>query len=146
MTLIHKIIANESEFETFREAVKSAGLPYQDLNYTNQVLISYFDQQKPVGTGGLEVLNRFALLRSVSVTPEFRNRNIGKQITSDIIRNAKESNLEAVYLLTETARGYFHKLGFETVEREQVPGEIKSTAEFAHVCPESATVMVMKLK
>lgn len=146
MALTHKIISNENEFESFRDAVKSAGLPHQDLNYQSQVLISYYDQGKMIGTGGLEVLEHSALLRSVSVSPEHRSQNIGKQITSDILNQAKSSNLENVYLLTETAKTYFQKLGFEEVSREQVPQEIKSTTEFAQVCPASATCMVLKLK
>src|SRR5687767_3031865 len=123
MNLSHKIVSNEPEFESFRDAVKSAGLPHLDLNYQSQVLITYYDKGKLIGTGGLEVLERSALLRSVSVSPEHRSQSIGKQITSDILSQAKKSNLDSVYLLTETAKSYFQKLGFEEVSREQVPPE-----------------------
>lgn len=146
MALIHKIVSSESEFLAFSDAVKLAGLPHQDLNYQSQVLISYYDNDKIIGTGGLEVLERSALLRSVSVLPEHRSQNIGKQITSDILNQAKSNNLDSVYLLTETAKSYFQKLGFEEVGREEVPQEIKSTTEFVQVCPASATCMVLKLK
>ena len=146
MSLIHKIVSSENEFEAFREAVKSAGLPHQDLNYQNQVLISYYDKDKIIGTGGLEVLERSALLRSVSVSPEHRSQHIGKQITADMLNHARNSNLDSIYLLTETAKNYFQKLGFQEVSREQVPQEIKSTTEFAQVCPTTATCMVLKLK
>lgn len=143
--LKYKLISNESEFESFRKSVQYAGLPHQDLNYNTQILIGYYDNHELVGTGGLEILDRFALLRSVSVSENHRNKNIGKQITSDIVANAKQSNLDAVYLLTETAQDYFQKLGFEKVERESIPHEVKSTSEFAHGCPASAIAMVMKL-
>lgn len=146
MSITHKIVSNETEFGSFREAVKNAGLPHQDLNYQSQVLISYYQNDEMIGTGGLEVLDRFGLLRSVSVSPDHRSQNIGKQITSDILKNAQNSNLEGIYLLTETAKDYFQKLGFKEVSRDQVPEEIKSTTEFAAVCPASAAVMVMKLK
>jgi N-acetylglutamate synthase-like GNAT family acetyltransferase len=146
MSITHKIVSNETEFGSFREAVKNAGLPHQDLNYQSQVLISYYQNDEMIGTGGLEVLDRFALLRSVSVSPDHRSQNIGKQITSDILKNAQNSNLDGIYLLTETAKDYFQKLGFKEVSRDQVPEEIKSTTEFASVCPASAAVMVMKLK
>ena len=145
MNLIHKIVSNEIEFETFREAVKAAGLPHQDLNYQNQVLISYYDGNKLVGTGGLEVVNQFALLRSVSVDSNNRGQNLGKEITSDLLKNAQNSKLEAVFLLTETAKSFFEKHGFETMERNAAPTEIKSTTEFSSVCPVSAAFMVKKL-
>jgi amino-acid N-acetyltransferase len=145
MNLIHKIVSNETEFETFREAVKAAGLPHQDLNYQNQVLISYYDGNTLVGTGGLEVINQFALLRSVSVNQNNRGQNLGKEITSDLLKNAQGSNLEAVFLLTETAKPFFEKYGFEIVDRNTAPTEIKSTSEFSSVCPVSAAFMVKKL-
>ncbi len=146
MILSHKIVSSEAEFDSFREAVKQAGLPHQDLNYQSQVLISYYQDDKMIGTGGLEVLERFALLRSVSVLSDHRSQNIGKKITSNILSHAKESNLESVYLLTETAKDYFQKLGFEEISRENVPAEIKLTTEFAQTCPASATCMVLRLK
>jgi amino-acid N-acetyltransferase len=145
MNLIHKIVSNETEFESFREAVKAAGLPHQDLNYQNQVLISYYDGNKLVGTGGLEVINQYALLRSVSVKENNRGQNLGKEITTDLLKNAQNINLEAVFLLTETAKPFFEKHGFEMVERTTAPNEIKSTTEFLSVCPASAALMVKKL-
>ena len=146
MVLEHKIVSNEIEFDSFRESVAKAGLPYQDLNYQNQILISYFSNGAPVGTVGLEIINQYGLLRSVSVSTEYRNKAIGKQILTDIINNARGINLEAVYLITETAKDYFEKLGFETVDREAVPIEIKSTTQFSQVCPVSAICMVMRLR
>ena len=146
INLTHKIVSTETELESFREGAKNASLPYQDLNYNSQVLISYYENGEMIGTGGLEILERFALLRSVSVSPTHRSQNVGRQITSDIVKKAKDNNLEALYLLTETAKDFFQKLGFETVNREHVPDEIKSTTEFVQVCPASADCMVLKLK
>jgi amino-acid N-acetyltransferase len=145
MNLLHKIVSNETEFEAFREAVKSAGLPHQDLNYQNQVLISYYQDDKLVGTGGLEVMDRFALLRSVSVNAQNRGQNLGKQITADLLKNVEQSKLDAVFLLTETAQNFFEKQGFETVSRDSAPAEIKSTTQFSSMCPVSAAVMVKKI-
>jgi amino-acid N-acetyltransferase len=145
MNLLHKIVSNESEFEAFREAVKSAGLQHQDLNYQNQVLISYYQNEQLVGTGGLEVMDRFALLRSVSVNAQSRGQNLGKQITADLLKNVEQSKLDAVFLLTETAKDFFEKQGFESVSRDSAPVEIKSTTQFSSMCPVSASFMVKKL-
>lgn len=146
MSLLHKIVSNETEFEAFREAVKSAGLPHQDLNYQNQVLISYYDGNKLVGTGGLEVINQFALLRSVSVNATNRGQNLGKQITADLLKSVEKSKLDAVFLLTETAKDFFEKQGFEPVSRDSAPVEIQSTTQFSSMCPVSASFMVKKLQ
>jgi N-acetylglutamate synthase-like GNAT family acetyltransferase len=54
-------------------------------------------------------------------------------------------DLRAVYLLTTSAPGYFHKAGFRPAPRENVPAQIRGSREFAHACPASAIVMVREL-
>jgi amino-acid N-acetyltransferase len=146
MPITHKAVSTQSEFESFREAVKNAGLPIQDLNHEHQVLILYFNDNTFVGTGGLEILNRVALLRSVSISTTQRGKNLGKAITTDLLKKAENKGIEAVFLLTETAKGFFEKQGFETIDRATAPMEIKSTTEFSGVCPVSAVLMIKKLK
>jgi amino-acid N-acetyltransferase len=146
MKIKQKNISNHLELQSFQEALKSAGLPDQDLNYQKQILTSYYDEDELLGTGGLEVINQLGLLRSVSVSPNHRNKSIGKKITSDLLEKAIQNNIKTVYLLTETAKDYFQKLGFIEVSREAVPKEIKLTTEFASVCPTTATCMVLELK
>lgn len=80
MGIQHKIVSNESEFQPFKEAVAKVGLPREDLNFQNQVLISYSYEGEPVGTGGLEIHDRYALLRSVSVSERHRKKNIGSTL------------------------------------------------------------------
>ena len=146
MNLIHKIVSNETEFDSFREAIKSAGLPHQDLNYKTQVLILYYQDNLLIGTGGLEVMGRFALLRSVSVNLQSRGQNLGTQITIALLKTANKKGLDAIFLLTETAKDFFEKLGFEITSRERAPVEIQSTTQFSSMCPASALFMVRKLK
>ena len=146
MNLRHRIVSNSGDLNLFIDAIKIAGLPHQDLNAKDQILIIYFINDALVGTGGLELINQYGLLRSISVNPNYRNKGIGRKITNNILDTARLSNLDEVYLLTETAKDYFQKLGLKEVNRDSVPEPIKSTTEFASVCPASATCMVMKLK
>ena len=146
MLITHKIVSTQGEFETFREAVKNAGLPIQDLNHEHQMLISYFDDDTFFGTGGLEILNRVALLRSVSVDTTQRGKNLGKAIAVDLLKKAQDKGIETVFLLTESAKSFFEKQGFEIMDRGDAPTEIKSTTEFSTICPASAALMVKKLR
>jgi amino-acid N-acetyltransferase len=146
MDIQHRIVSNESEFKSFRDAVAKVGLPYEDLNYESHVLISYLIKDEPIGTGGLEIHDRYALLRSVSVSEGHRRKNIGKYITLDLINNARKSSLDAIYLLTDTAHDYFKRLGFVNITRENAPTEIRSTHQFARLCPLSAACMVLNLR
>jgi amino-acid N-acetyltransferase len=54
-------------------------------------------------------------------------------------------NVNSIYLLTETAEGFFSKEGFKKIAREQVPPSIKQTHEYSTLCPEDAVCMVKKL-
>jgi N-acetylglutamate synthase-like GNAT family acetyltransferase len=48
--------------------------------------------------------------------------------------------------MTNTAAGYFPKLGFAPVERAEVPEAVRGSLQFASVCPSSAAVMVLRLR
>ena len=58
---------------------------------------------------------------------------------------AEKRKLRGIYLLTETAHGFFQKKGFKDVARNEVPEEIKRSAEFSVLCSESAAVMCLEL-
>jgi arsenate reductase (thioredoxin) len=46
-----------------------------------------------------------------------------------------------MYLLTETAQPYFEKKGFAAIPRNEVPLAVQQSAEFTHVCPDTAVAM-----
>jgi len=133
-------------FQAFRSLLQSASLPTDDLDFKKHLLIGFYDGITPVATGGLEVYNQFALLRSLSVKFGIRGQSLGSTITAQLIDHAKAKNIAAIYLLTETAHAFFLNRGFQDVAREDVPQEIKVSSEFNHVCPTTAVCMVYKLK
>jgi len=94
-----------------------------------------------VGVAGLEICCDNALLRSVAVRPEWRSQGVGRALVTRVIADAEARGLHALYLLTTTAERYFPSFGFHAIAREQVPAEIRATAEFREACPASATVM-----
>ena len=94
-----------------------------------------------VGVAGLEVCCDNALLRSVAVLPEWRSRGLGRALVTRVISDAEARGLHALYLLTTTAERYFPSFGFQQISREDVPGDVRETAEFQSACPASATVM-----
>ena len=98
-----------------------------------------------IAVAGLEPYGRFGLLRSMTVLPEWRRRGIGKSLTERLLALARTMGLDAVYLLTTTAPGYFTGKGFGRIDREDVPPEIRASVEFASACPASAICMFRKL-
>lgn len=145
MELDYKLIKDTESFEAFRSLLKSSGLPADDLDFKKDLLVGYYEGDQLAGTGGLEVYGPYGLLRSLSVKMGIRGRAVGSTITEFLLAEAKQRKLKGIYLLTETARGFFLKKGFVDVPRDAVPEEVKQSQEFAKVCPQSAAVMVLEL-
>jgi amino-acid N-acetyltransferase len=99
-----------------------------------------------LGTVALEVYPDGALLRSVAVVPEARGQGLGRQLTEEAIRAARNLGVPVLYLLTTTAERYFPKFGFEVIDRRDVPDSVKASVEFTSACPASATVMRKSLQ
>jgi amino-acid N-acetyltransferase len=74
-----------------------------------------------------------------------RGKSVGTTITEYLLDEARKRQLKGIYLLTETAHGFFLKKGFKDVPRNAVPEEVKQSAEFSKLCPESAAVMCLDL-
>ena len=94
-----------------------------------------------VGVAGLEVCCDNALLRSVAVLPEWRSRGLGRALVSRVISDAEARGIRGLYLLTTTAERYFPSFGFREIARDNVPTDVRETAEFRTACPASAVVM-----
>lgn len=94
-----------------------------------------------VGVAGLEVCCDNALLRSVAVRADWRSHGLGRALVTRVISDAEARGIRALYLLTTTADRYFPSFGFRTIGRDDVPADVRATAEFTSACPASATVM-----
>jgi amino-acid N-acetyltransferase len=145
MDLQYELINDPQRFEAFKTLLKSSNLPHEDLDYKKDLLVGYYENDTLVGTGGLEIYGAYALLRSLSVRMGLRGKSVGSTIAEFLLDQAKKRGLKAIYLLTETAPGFFLKKGFTTIQRDEVPAEVKTSSEFSHVCPASASVMMLRL-
>lgn len=145
MELTYRIIDDPESFESFRSLLRSSNLPADDLNFKKDLLIGYFEGNVLVGTGGLEIYDGVALLRSLSVKLGIRGRSVGTTITEYLLDEARNRNVKGVYLLTEKAHGFFLKKGFKDVSRDEVPESLKTSSEFSRICPTTAAVMYLEL-
>ncbi|MBT1688462.1 arsenic resistance N-acetyltransferase ArsN2 [Dawidia soli] len=145
MELTYRLIDTPERFESFRALLRASGLPADDLDYTRDLLVGYYEGDQLVGTGALEVYGAYALLRSLSVKLGIRGQAVGSNITEYLLAEARNRRLAGIYLLTERARGFFLKKGFTDVTREAVPDAVKASSEFSYVCGATAVVMHLPL-
>ena len=68
-----------------------------------------------VGTCGIEVADRCALLRSVCVMERHRGKSIADRLIHSALREAIRRDLQHVYLLSKDTGGYFKRLGWREV-------------------------------
>ncbi len=143
---IHIRKANSSEIGGIRELLTRCDLPAEDLELDKTCLLVALQDQKLIGTAGIELYPPYALLRSVAVAAQFRGTGIGGRLTRAAIEQAKARNIHKMYLLTLTAESFFKRFGFCTISRKQVPQSVLQSSQFQHVCPSSAVVMVLDMR
>lgn len=98
-----------------------------------------------VGCVELELYGEAALLRSLVVSPAERGQDLGKRLTSEALRLAKDRGSRDVYLLTETADRFFPRFGFTTLDRSEAPAAVLASVEFQSACPKTAIFMHRRL-
>ena len=125
--------------------LKNNDLPIEDVGKCAENFCGIFDGTWLVAAGGLEPAGNFGLLRSVVVQSEYRDQGLARAIVEFLLEQAQLQDREAVYLLTDTAAGYFENLGFSRVERAQVPAAIAQTRQFVALCPDSASCLMTGL-
>lgn len=125
--------------------LKSNDLPFEDCAEHIDNFVGVYERSELIALGGLEILNRKGLLRSVVVREGYRERGLARLIVEQLHEKARMSGLQELYLLTETAKRYFEKLGYQGVSRADLPKEIKTTQQFLSLCPASAQAMHIQL-
>ena len=142
---MHSVFARPRLNEVHR-LVGEAGLPVEDLN---ELDLAHFlgggEPDRLRGVVGLELCGDAALLRSLAVEPEARGAGLGRALVAAAEVHARSRGVRSLYLLTTTAAGFFERLGYRPLDRNQAPNGIRRTREFAGLCPASATFMVKQL-
>lgn len=122
------------------------GLPTLGFDSCVESALVAREDDKLVGSVGLELYGSFALLRSLAVADSSRGRGLGAALTLAALELAGGRGVQGVYLLTETAGEFFPRFGFRAIDRAAVPAEVRESPEFTSACPESALAMVVELE
>ncbi|MDB5030509.1 arsenic resistance N-acetyltransferase ArsN2 [Mucilaginibacter sp.] len=136
---------NLQQAENYREQIiallSAEKLPVDDLPETLENFIVALNADEVTGAIGLEVYGDYALLRSMVVSPPNRNKGVAGDLLQQLETIANTKSIKEIYLLTETAPGYFTGKGYQTITRADVPAEVQQSSEFSYACPQSAIVM-----
>ena len=121
--------------------LQSVGLPVDDLPPDLSLFFIASDNGVIIGSIGLELYENYGLLRSLAVKPEYRKMKIAASLISQVENLAGSLGIKEIYLLTETAQGYFSKDGYVVSDRSVAPASLRQSSEFSHVCLSTAIFM-----
>ena len=135
-------ISTRPALEVAIRILEAADLPTEDLTHAHVEHFSFAGSAtQPTGLVGLEMFGEVALLRSLVVIPERRRHGDGKRLLEHAENHARSAGVRSLYLLTTTAEQFFERHGFVRASREAAPAAIRSTREFAGICPASSAFM-----
>jgi len=137
--------ATPADLPAIFELLERSALPRDGLDAHVATTLVARDANGLVGTAALELYGTAALLRSVAVAAEQRGRGLGAALTATALDLARHRGVRTVYLLTETAAGFFPRFGFRPIPRPAVDPAVLGSAEFTTACPASALVMIRTL-
>jgi uncharacterized protein len=121
-------------------ALQDTGL----VAYLRTALIAR-DVSDVVGCVAIEVHSGAALLRSLAVAPARRGQGLGIALTEQALSLAWREGAAHVYLLTQTAAGFFARFGFRATARTDAPQAIQMSTQFLSETCQSAVCMSLAL-
>jgi amino-acid N-acetyltransferase len=58
---------------------------------------------------------------------------------------ARQTGVSELVLLTQTAKDFFQRRGYQIIERPSAPASVQASQEFRSLCPSSAFCMVKRV-
>jgi len=101
------------EQPAIRSLLTAAELPLEDLATADVRFLVATQDDEPVAAIGLESFEGAGLLRSLVVRADLRGSGIGGQLVDALESLARESGMDRLVLLTQTAAPFFQRRGDE---------------------------------
>jgi len=104
------------------------------------------DKRGLIGCAGIEELGgKVGLLQGVAVVERARRAGLAALLVSALVAEVRLRGIESLVLRTESAAGYFSRLGFTPVDRAALPQELLAFREFSDTSATAAAVMRVEL-
>lgn len=133
------------EHAALRALLTDNALPVTDLDSAAVDFLIAVADGRVLGVVGLECFGAAGLLRSLAVRTDHRGTGLGDTLVRAVERAARARGLTQLVLLTQTATPFFASRGYTVIDRAAAPDAVRRSAEFASLCPASATCMAKPL-
>jgi amino-acid N-acetyltransferase len=137
--------AQPTDLAAILDLLESHRLPQAEVERHLDTALVAREGGRIAGCVVLEPYDTVGLLRSVAVAQSQRGLGVGIRLTEAAMALAQARGIKALYLLTETAAGFFPRFGFRPVSRDEVAPAVRQSIEFTRACPATALAMVKDL-
>lgn len=135
-----------ADLDAIRDLLVTSSLPTDDLDAAGpQTQWVWKEAGRVVGTIGADLVGSYAVIRSLAVMPTYRCGGIAAQLCREVELTARDAGVTEAYLLTESARGFFERLGYRAIPRTEVPPAVASHRQFASGCCACAVTLTKRL-
>ncbi|SMO67400.1 GNAT family N-acetyltransferase [Melghirimyces algeriensis] len=138
--------ANTKDRETIVRLLRQASVSDWgvECHPENFLMVDDCRSHQSVGTVGLEVYGTKGVLRSFVLEKRFRNAKSILELIGVILSHVQRSSLQEIYLITGINPDIFQVFGFEPLDWESLPEEIRSSAQNRNVGPQEGIPMIYR--
>ena len=126
------VIEQTRDLVRVREMLASAGMMTEGIEWRAACYILAYHGDEAIGVVGIESKIDAALIRSVYVKPEMRQRGIGAALVTAARKAAHTRGARHLYLLTTDAGSFFERQGFVRVEVAEVIAALSGVPQVEH--------------
>ena len=118
----------EAVFDLVNNYASDGIMPARSRNTLYETLrdmvVAETDDGRIVGVGGLHIIwDKLAEVRTMAVDPAMVRHGIGAEIVRELLDEGRALGVEKFFTLTYKP-GFFQKLGFRVVTKEQLPHKV----------------------
>lgn len=124
MIIIRKAVLNDEHI--IEDILKKTGL-FSSHSYKNTENAMVIETEDSIaGCGGLQIIGEIAILKYLSILPEYRCQGLGDGLTRALVNYADRRNVKKIYLLLNKPTDYFKRFGFKNISSEDIQEKYKT--------------------
>ncbi len=135
-----------ADLQSVQDLLRQNGLPVEGIEQNIATFLVLENKGRVVGCGGVELLGRSGLLRSLAVAGEERTRGYGRVLVEQLFAVAGLHAVDDLFLLTVDKMEFFEKMGFFPVPGSEVPQRVHVTELCTVHCCGTPTSMKKSLR
>lgn len=138
-------VAAPGERPAIASVLEQCGLATEEVQLREERFHVALLDDRIVGCGGVERHGECAVVCSVAVLPQYRDRGIASHLISALLMRARADGCRSAVLLTSRCPNYFARYGFSLVPAASLSTEIRESLALRNQADDSGFCMRCEL-